>query len=178
VPILVVEVTFRTAPEQARGGGFHHRGRIEITLTSYALREDELRLLQVEREREDLRQMVGAVSVVDEQTLTHLEEELNRLVMPAPNVSEPASEDTNPFAALWIAVKSLVPRRYRAEQKTTALPDAPLKRDSLPEQILRSRALVLARNSCREVFNLLKTQLNLSAADPQETPPRQREASR
>jgi hypothetical protein len=178
VPILVVETVFRTAPEQPRGGGFHHRGRIDITLTSYALREDELRLLQVEREREDMRQMIGAVAFMDERTLTDLEEELNRLAMPSDKVSEPTSEDTNPFAALWNAIKTIVPGRRRAAPETTAPPNAPLKRDSLPEQILRSRALVLARISSREVFSLLKVQLNLSAADPQETPPRQHEASR
>ena len=172
VPVLVVEATFRTSPEQAHGGGFHHRGRVEVTLTSYALREDELRLLQIEREREDMRQMIAAVAFTDEGTLAALEEELNQLATTSDKISEPAPEDTNPFAALWDAIKSIVPGRHRAEPETTVLPDVPLKRDSLPEQILRSRALVLARIGCREVFSLLKVQLNLSAADPQETPER------
>jgi hypothetical protein len=97
VPVLVVEAVFRTSPDQGRGGGFHHRGRIEIILTSYALREDELRLLQAEQEREDLHRMVGAVGVMDERTLTKLEEELNRLVLPAPNVSEPSSHGFGGF---------------------------------------------------------------------------------
>ncbi len=170
VPILVIEVMFRTSPEQPHGGGFQHRGRIEITLTSYALRDDELRLLQAQREREDLRRMVGAVGVMDERTLTELENDLNRLVMPSEDVSEPVSEDTNPFSALWGGIKRLVKTHSCAKRETTALPDALLRRDSLPEQVLRSRALVLARNGCQEVFDLLKSQLNLAVAGAREAP--------
>lgn len=167
VPVLVIEVMFRTSPEQSREGGYHHRGRIEITLTSYALRHDELRLLQAEREREDLRWMVEAVGVMDERTLTELENELNRLLRPSENVSQPVSEDTNPFSVLWGGIRRLVEMDSWAKREMTALPHAPLKRDSLPEQVLRSRALVLARSGCQEVFNRLKRQLDLAVAGEQ-----------
>jgi hypothetical protein len=168
VPVLVVEAIFRTTPDQARGGGFHHRGRVDITLTSYALREDELRLLQAEREREDLRWMVGAVGIMDDRALASLEEELNRLARPPDKAAPLASQDTNPFAALWGALKSLVQGSHPEDQETTALPQGLLKRDSFAEQVLRSEALVLARKGCREVFRLLKTQLNVEAPDPRE----------
>ncbi len=159
LPVLVVEVLLRTVPTQARGGGFHHRGCIDITLTSYALREDELGVLQAEREQADLRQMIQALGVMDQRILGRLEAELNRLNMVEGTGIQPGKDDTNPFAVLWTAVKSLI--RWRDPVRPTGLSssDARLTPDSVPEQVLRSRALILARQACAEAFFELKAQL-------------------
>ena len=53
---------FPKSTERTAGGAYGYRGRIEAVLTSYALNEQELAVVRGEVERDELREVIGAVA--------------------------------------------------------------------------------------------------------------------
>ncbi|MCL4176370.1 MAG: hypothetical protein KJ072_01290 [Verrucomicrobia bacterium] len=164
VPVLIIEASFRTVPGKSHNGGFHHRGRIWVCLTSYALREEELRLLRAVVEHHDLHVLMRAAGVFEEDVLENLEIELARFSTGNGDSRKGSvNEDTNPFSALWGLAKMI----FSGTRSSAADADdeliLPLSGDSFPEQVIRSRSLVLARRGCRETFSALKIHLDMAA---------------
>ena len=157
-PILIVEWRFRGVPERSPQGGNHFRGRSEITFTSYALNEDELRLLKSEIEKDDWGDLFERVAGVTEESLAQLQDEMNPFLDgdvanqseagPAP---EPTSEDTNPFSALFSIFSGWT------DTGVAELGGGPrIKPDSKVEQVVRNQALLKARRECRKIYEFYK----------------------
>ena len=74
----------------------HHRGRIEVVLTSYALNEQELAVVRGEVERDALREILDAVAGNAAGALSEIVKAIEGLV-PGPPKEEQEPEDTNSF---------------------------------------------------------------------------------
>lgn len=157
VPTLLAEIVFRAIPEQARTGGFVYRGRAEITLTSYALRQDELEPLQLVLEQTGIQRLLKQLGSreADMQKIFSFLEESRR----EPPEQVPAKSDVGPFQALWAAAKELV--MPSGDRQTVPGPPV-LPPDTTPEGVLRSDAAIHAREQCQWLWRELKAALKMA----------------
>lgn len=157
-PVLLIELRFRAIPERAKAGHYGYRGRVTMTFTSYALREDERRVLVRELQRSDWGEVLGMVAADLAGNLNALLNDLDELLVdpdtPAVSAgqSESTSADVNPFTALfdfsgWRAV---------ATERPNNLGDEPLRPDTDTEAVLRTLALLEAREMCLELYHRSK----------------------
>jgi hypothetical protein len=104
---VVIEVAFRAVPEKHRSGGFGYTGRADITLTSYGLRADELKVIFSQLEQDaltDLMAFSGSNDTEDFQKLVRLIQEMvEDARVPSP---DKPSDGGNPFSALLSLVAS------------------------------------------------------------------------
>lgn len=160
IPTLLAEVLFRAIPEQARTGGFVFRGRAEITVTSCALRQDELELVQLVIEQAAIERLLKQLGISREadirRILSFLEESRRE-----PPENAPLESDVGPFQALWSAAKELVTPSEGGQRapNLTSVPAA----DTTPESVLRSDASIHAREKCQWLWRELKRELKLAA---------------
>lgn len=155
-PVLLIELRFRAIPERTKSGHYGYRGRVTMTFTSYALREDELRVLVRELQRNDWGEVLGLVEGDLAGNLNAMLNDLDELLVEpsgATTTGQPEqSNDANPFTALfdfsgWFSGN---------EQPTEAALIEPLKPDSESEAVIRTMQLLEARQRCLEIYNRSK----------------------
>jgi len=158
LPLILVELRFRALPERPRQGGYLFRGRLEITFTSYALNEDELKALKEELEKDDLGDVFRAVAGSTDKELSQLQAELAEFLGDERHLSRPEtkagdeSQDINPFSALFSI--------FRREQTTSSVGNS-IVPDSDIEKAIRNQALLRARRECRRFCELFKQAHNM-----------------
>lgn len=156
--IMIVEFKFRSVPERAQQGGYGFRGKVEITFTSYALNEQELKILINEIERDDLEDTLKLIEGATTESLEKLQEEIDSFLSDAPDKNEKKSEkennDSNPFSALFSLFK---PKEKKKDKKS----EDDLKPDSSIEKVIRNQALFKARKNCTAIYNLYKKSNNM-----------------
>lgn len=165
--VVVVEVGFRALPEKHRSGGFGYTGRADITLTSYGLRADELKVISSQLEQDaltDLLAFSGSNGAEDFQKLVRLTEEMVENVR-VPSPDKP-SDSGNPFSALL----SLVASWFRPKKETTVPsenPAMPLPKDSFKGSVVRSQAILRARRNCQRLYQQFKETVSSLGIDGQ-----------
>ena len=165
-PLVVVEFRFRAIPERTQAGSYAYRGRAELTFTSYALNDEELAVLRREIKRNEFGELFEALEEKTPATLQTLLADLDDLFTEndsKTSETKPATEDPNPFAALF-SIKGWF-------QPASANPDVtvihePLRPDSAVEQVLRSCALLEARSACRDLFESEKHRRQMPVGKP------------
>jgi hypothetical protein len=154
-PAVLIELRFRTAPRRVTTGTHVHRGRVEVSLTSYALHDAEVCLLQRELDRDDVGHLLGAVGsgsvVATEAMLADIEKLLDA---GKETTKEPDQSDPNPFLALWSLLCDLWRWLFAEHPEEWTLDDLTADRDT--ERILRSQAILLARKECLDRFDTIK----------------------
>jgi hypothetical protein len=158
-PILIIEMRFRAVPERAAPGSHAYRGRAELTFTSYALNDDELAVFRRELQRSEWGEVLG---LLERDTATHLDALLadldELLAEEQPMPTQPASENTNPFSALFSIIEWFKPVSHNSDRFVL---QEPLRRDSDIERVWRSWALLEARRACLELYEHEKLRWHL-----------------
>ncbi|HLC31948.1 MAG TPA: hypothetical protein VJK51_04745 [Candidatus Nanoarchaeia archaeon] len=155
-PLLVVEFKFRTAPERLQQQGYGFRGRVEMTFTSYALNDEEIKLLKKELEKDDIGAVLGLIKGATEESLEKLQADIDDFLNEDEEKKEEKkkeeSDDSNPFAALfsWKSSK----KEKKDEKKKEELKE--VKPDSDVEKALRSQSIIGARKLCFTFYELYK----------------------
>lgn len=164
-PIIIIELSFRTIPERIQQGGYGFRGKVEIKFTSYALNEDELKLLHEQIERDDLGDMFKVIEQSTDESLAQVQVDLDELLSDKEKNNKKEkeqmkkeSDDTNPFSALFSIFKGEKKKSEKKDEKNK-LP-AP---DSAIEKVIRSQAILKARKECRKFYDLYKKEHNMPA---------------
>jgi len=168
IPTILVELSFRAIPEEAKTGGFVYRGRAEITLTSYALREDETRVFLLSVEQMEFTKMLRALGVYSDEDVESVLTAIRGLATTKePESGRPKNtSDVNPFAVLWSALIDLTRGTLAVAGEERVDPTTILRADSYPEGVLRSQAAVFSREKCRQLWHGLKAVCGVSAARP------------
>jgi hypothetical protein len=160
LPMLVIEMRMRAAPERASQGAYGFRGRLELTATSYALNEDEIRVLQDQTEKSSIRDLLGTMGRDVVGTLNEILKQVESLV-PKPVKSPEPADDPNPFLALFGLADKKQDNPGVTRGKGPALNPWDIKPDSDFEAVLRSQALLDARRRCLGIYNSCKAILNM-----------------
>lgn len=157
-PLIVIELKFRSIPERAGQQGYGFRGRVEINFTSYALNQDETKLLKSEIEKDDIGDIVQLIEGSTDESLGMLKEDidsfLNELDTKKTSSYNPenSSEDTNPFSALFSIFKK--EKKESPVEKTGEKKE--ISKDTDLEKVVRSQAIIKARQECRKFYSLYK----------------------
>lgn len=147
-PIIIVEITFRSAPERNQQGGYGFRGKTEITFTSYALNEDELKILRKQLEEDDLNDAMNLIEGATTESLEQLKLDIDEFLDEKINEKKKkeSSFDENPFSALFSFFKDKKEDEKEGKENK-------LNEDSYAEKIIRSQAIIEARKRCYKVYD-------------------------
>ena len=161
-PGLLIEMKFLTIPERTPGSAYAYRGRAQITITSFALNDDELAVLRRELQRSEWGEVLSLLETNASGKLDALLNDLDELLVEpkaerGKSAESAATSDPNPFTALfdfsdWFGSEA---------REATNRPVEPLKPDSASEAVIRSLALLEARQQCLELYERCKQMLKL-----------------
>ena len=159
-PLTVIEMRFRSAPERTeqRAGGYGFRGRVDITFSSYALTDEELKILRKEIEKDDVGELYGWIMGSTEKSLEQLQDDLDKLLGEGgekKKEEESSDDETNPFSALFSFLK-----------KKESVKKGELGKESWYEELTRSQALMASRWSCRRLYDDFKKAHGMPALPP------------
>jgi hypothetical protein len=151
VPLVVAEFLGRTLPDQHSSRGFTHRGRVEITLTSYALTVPQIGQLQRFVRRDALALLLRALLPTDQQLASRIITDLD--VHPntpgAAAIAEaPSDSDPNPFVVLLTVLQSLFTSLQRVATS--------LRHGQSYERVLQFQAALLASLRCQVLYESLR----------------------
>tara|TARA_Y100000310_G_scaffold21893_2_gene21117 strand:+ start:672 stop:2225 length:1554 start_codon:yes stop_codon:yes gene_type:complete len=158
--ILFVEFNFRGIPQRIQQGGFSFGGRTEVKFTSYSLNEDELTVLKEQMEKNDMGDVMKLIEGATEDSLGAIQKDIDDILEDKPSDSKnpnessskekSESEDTNPFTALFSI--------FNGTGKSSSSKDLSkgIKPDNKYEQVIRSQAIIAARDRCFTVFDVYK----------------------
>lgn len=155
-PIAIIELRFRSTPETV---GQHHRfrGRLELTLTSYALTDKELETLKSEMEKDDFGDIVGAIEGATDESLKQIQVDIDEILSPKVEEKEEKreeGEDINPFTALFSFLKIGKKKKKSNEGE---------KPENEMEKVIRSQSLIKARADLIKLYGSIKKAYNLPA---------------
>jgi len=155
-PVVLVELRFRTIPERTQQGGYGFRGKAEVTFTSFALNEEERKILKNQLEWDDFKDVYALISGATEESLEQMQTDINELLGEDKKKEENKTEstDTNPFSALFSVVTDLFkssPKEKKKKENTLKI-----EPDTSIEEIIRSQAIIEARRRCRKFYDSFK----------------------
>jgi hypothetical protein len=154
-PLILIELNFRSIPERAGQQGYGFRGRVEIQFTSYALNNQELKILKEEIQRDDVGDVISLIENATSESLDKIKDEIEEYLKETPkkeNKNE-ENEDVNPFSALFSFFKSDKKKEDKKEEEDLS---KGIKPDSDTEKIFRSQSLLKARGECAKFYGLYK----------------------
>lgn len=155
-PIVLVEMSFRSIPERFQQGGYGFRGKATVKFTSFALNQDELRVLKNQIEWDDFKDVYQIISGATEESLEQLKDDLNEFLeeKKEEKSEKKSSVDTNPFSALFSIFTDLFPKKE--EKKKEKEKSLKIEPDSDVDKILRSQAGIESRRKCRGFYDSFK----------------------
>ena len=156
VPIVIVELKFRTIPERlGQQQGYAFRGKVDITFTSYALNVDELKVLKEEIRKDDLKGVMELVGGITEDSLKQMQKDIDEFLNPeklkAEEKKEEETDNTGPFAALFSFWKTPEKKEEKKEDFSKGVSE-----DSSFEKVIRNQAILEARKNCRKFWEIYK----------------------
>jgi len=148
-PITLIEFKFRSAPDRAdQRGGYAFRGRVEVEFTSFALNDDELKILKEQITEDDFGDVYRMMEGMTDDSLALLKDDLDELLgeksMDGEEIDE-NGEDVNPFSSLFSMFKI---GKMKESDLSKGIP-----KDSSSEEIIRSQAILEARVKCRKLYD-------------------------
>lgn len=163
-PFTIIEFGFRSAPDRAdQRGGYGYRGKAEVVFTSFAMNEDELKLLKKKVEEDDFGDVYKMITGATEESLGQLQGDIEELLGEKdPNKEEgkKKGEDANPFSALFSFFKK------EEKKKSGDLEKDGIPKDTEYEKVLRSQALLGSRWTCRKLYDDYKKVHGMPAFPP------------
>ncbi|MEK6855053.1 MAG: hypothetical protein AABX73_02415 [Nanoarchaeota archaeon] len=152
-PITIIELLFRSVPDRTdQRGGYIFRGRADIIFSSYALNDDELKVLKEKVEEDNLGDIYKIIEGATEKSLAELKDDIEEFLGDEKEEEKEKSIDMNPFSALFSSFK-------KKEEKKDLLKGIP--KDTEYEKVLRSQAILHSRFRCRKFYDIFKKVHNM-----------------
>jgi hypothetical protein len=156
-PCVLVEIRFLSVPERQQQGGYGFRGRFKIVFSSFALRDDEIKVLRDQIERDNMKDLFKAMEGATDESIGKIQEDIDELLGLKEKKDESekkeekiASQDIDPFSALFSIFKSDSPSSSKQDKKIG------LPKDTDEEKIIRSLAIIEARKKCIKMYEKYK----------------------
>ncbi|MDO8508077.1 MAG: hypothetical protein Q7S27_00165 [Nanoarchaeota archaeon] len=150
--IALVELKYRSVPERlSQGGGYGFRGRVDIDFTSYALTDDEVKVMKKELEKDDLGDLMKMIEGTTDDSLAKIQVDLDEFMDDKKDEKKDkkSSDDVNPFTALFSIFK---PEKKDKEE---------IPKDTQMEKIIRNQTILYARAGCRKLYNSYKDTIDM-----------------
>ena len=164
--VLILELSFRGIPQRiSQRGDWSFGGKTEVKFTSYALNEQELKVLKDELEKDDLNSVLKLVQGVTDDSLKQIEKEI-RALTEGKEESEIEEEDKKKkeedekrkkgsgddfgLKAFFSAF------RIKKKDKEKADLTKGVDPDNEYEKVVRSQTALSARESCFTIFDTYK----------------------
>jgi len=149
LPIVLVEFNFRGIPQKV-GQHYAFGGKTNVKFTSYALNEEELKVLKEEIDKDDFGEVMKLIQGATDDSLKEIQKDIEDFLEESEGKKEKEKEqDVNPFTALFSFFKS----EKKEEKKDLS---KGIKPDSTRERVMRSQASIAAREKCFKVFDTYK----------------------
>lgn len=153
VSLALVDFKFRGIPQRAGQQGFSFGGRTEVSFFGFALTEDEIKVLKDELSKDDFKDVLGLIDGATTDSLAQIEKDIEDFLNPKKEEKkEEMSDDTNPFSALFSWLKPSKKEDKKEEKKGKV----ELKSDTEYEKVIRSQAIIGAREKCNTLFETYK----------------------
>ncbi len=150
--VVLVEFKFRGIPHRA-GQGFTFGGRTEVVFTSFGLNDLEIEILKKELEKDDLGDAFKLIEGATQESLDQIQKDIDEFLDEDKKPEkEKTGEDTNPFTALF----SFFTSNKKKDKDKDKKEEKKLTPDNIYEKVLRSQAIIGARDSARNVFEIYK----------------------
>jgi len=164
VPITIVEFRFRSIPERGdQRGGYGFRGRVEVQFTSFALNEDELKVLKEKVGEDDVGDLYKLIEDATEKSFEELQKDLDDLLEDdVKKEKKKESEDVNPFSALF----SFLRWEKSPDSKVEKNLSKGIPKDNEYEEVIRNQAVLAARLACRRLYDDYKKAHEMPAFTP------------
>lgn len=164
-PVALIEFKYRSIPERAdQRGGYVFVGLVEVTFTSFALNEDELKVLSQEVAKDDFGDIYQMISGSTDESLMQIQSDIDELLGTAekkePEAPEKKSEDTNPFSALFSGFSS----KKKEEAKKDLSHGIP--KDDEYEKAVRNLVVLNSRWACRKLYDDYKKVHGMASFPP------------
>jgi hypothetical protein len=161
-PMQLVELAFRSAPERTQQGGYGYRGKVDLIFTSFALNDDEIKILKEEIEKDDLNDLFRVIEGATDESLAQIETDIAELLgdKKEEESKEKKEEDTNPFSALASLFKK---EEKKEEKKSDSKGPKKIEPDNDIEKVMRSQAIIKARQDCSKLYNNFKKSKGMAA---------------
>tara|TARA_Y100000034_G_C6897049_1_gene413785 strand:- start:133 stop:1659 length:1527 start_codon:yes stop_codon:yes gene_type:complete len=155
--VSIVDLQYRAIPERSdQRGGYTHRGTTSLVITSYALNEDEIKVLREELERDDLGDIMKQILGSTDESLGKIQADIDEFLDPKKEEREALeskkkkkSDDANPFTALFTPFK--IKKKKKKVDLSKGVPP-----DNEYEKALRSRASIKARKEAEDLHSTFK----------------------
>lgn len=156
---VLVDFRFRGIPQRSGQQGFTFGGRTEASFFGFALTEDELKVLKDEISKDNFKDVLGLIDGATNDSLAQIEKDIEEFLNPPKEGAqkegkkEDSSEDVNPFSVLfsWLGSKKEEKKNEKKNDKKIELTN-----DGTYEKIVRSQAIIDARDKCKTVFETYK----------------------
>ncbi len=166
--VIIVDFIFRGIPSKA-GQHYVFGGRADINFKSYALNEDEIKLLKYRLNQSDLEDALKLVSGMTDESLGTLKNDLNEFLEEKDEESEVKKQDVNPFTSLFSSESSEKKEKPKTEEeieleKTKNLDKRGIKPDTYAEKYVRLIAEANSMDSTFDVYDIFKKSLGMATA--------------
>lgn len=154
--VMVVDFKFRGIPQRA-GQGFTFGGRTEVVFTAFALTLEEINALKAELTKDDFSSALKLIQGATDDSLKEIEKDIDDFLNPKKEdqkkeTANSSSDDINPFSSLFSGFSSW----FGGEKKDDKDKKKEIKPDTNYEKIVRSQAIIEARDKCKTVFETYK----------------------
>jgi hypothetical protein len=135
-------------------------GKIDMTFDSYALNEEELKLVDKELEKDDVADSMSFSMNLAEDALKELKEDLDHFLKSdeekkkEEKKEEKKSEDINPFSALWSIFKRKEKSSVKGGKEIESAKD--ISPDNYIEKVVRIQAINNASNGLYTIYDIYK----------------------
>jgi hypothetical protein len=161
--IMVVEMKFRSIPGRiGQSQNYVFRGKLEATFTSYSLNDDELKVLKEQVEKDDLKDLTTLIENSTSQSLDLLMDEINQYLddNKQKKKGEEEEKEVTPWDGLFSLFSFLLPDKEDKNKKADLSKGIPL--DNGVERVLRSQAILQARQECAKMYTEFKKAQGMS----------------
>ncbi len=159
----LVSLEFRGIPQKVTQHHYGFGGRVDIEFDCYVLNDDELKLINLEMEKQDVEDTFKVFQESTEESLEQLKEDLDHfLIEEKPSLKqEKKQEDTNPFSALF----SFLIKKQEKKSEIKTLKD--IKKDNFVEKEVRRIAGNKAKSALYKIYDIFKKSHGM-ASSPEE----------
>ncbi len=156
-PLIIIEFKFRGIPRRvSQRGDWAFGGKTDVEFTSYALNEQELKVLKDEFQKDDFSEMLKLIQGGTDDSIKEMQKDIDEFTDAKKEEKKEEKkdiDDTNPFSALFSFMK---PKKKEEKKKEDEDLSRGIKPDNDYEKVIRSQAIITAREKCFSIFDTYK----------------------
>ena len=159
--VLIVDFEFRGIPQkiqQGQSGHYAFGGQVTVKFRAYALNGDEIALFMDKLDDSDLQTSFKLIEGMTDDTIKELQEDIDYFLKEedAEEEQEKNTGDTNPFTALIFGDRKKPKKKEEKDKEKLEKLKKGVKPDSWEEEYARRGAVLSARKSAYNAFDVYK----------------------